>query len=399
MGKRYLVLGAGLQGEAIAHYLYHRAKAEDVEVIDIDPKKRDALAKKFGTPMGEICCTTNLNWKGIRCCTANLTDFEDNNSRKLAIELMKPADAIVSALPYDYNYELAKLAVEAGTHFCDLGGNNTIVDKEFSLHEEAEAKGVKIIPDCGIAPGAVSIVAAHGIEKLGGVDNVDYVKIRVGGLPQHPQGDLKYMIVFSVHGLINEYIEPTEILIEGERAIVESMMGVEELEFPQPYGKMEAAYTSGGSSTLTKTLERKVKYLDYKTIRYPGHWEKIVKMHEDGLFSGDKRAETEKRLQEELTYEDEDCLLMRVTVGNEKEERVFEMIDLYDSELQHSAMQRTTGYSAAIVAQMMAEDIITDTGALHQEFSVPTQKFIDMWKDCGLHMSQTLRSKKVKSGR
>ena len=181
-------------------------------------------------------------------------------------------DVVISALPYRFNFKLAKIAIQTKTHFVDLGGNNTIVENERSLFSKAKKNNVTIIPDSGLAPGLVSIITRDIVDHM---DTVDSVKLRVGGLPRHPQPPLNYQIVFSPYGLINEYVEDAIILDHGKILEKKSMTDVESLEFPKPFGIMEAFLTSGGCSTLPFTYKNMIRYLDYKTIRYPGHCEKI----------------------------------------------------------------------------------------------------------------------------
>src|SRR5215210_8307938 len=197
---------------------------------------------------------------------------------------MRGHDAVLSCVTYFHNLSLARAAVEARTHFCDLGGNNAVVDAELALDEEASAAGVNVVPDCGLAPGMVSVLAAHGAARF---DALDEVRIRVGGLPQKPRPPLDYQIVFSVEGLINEYVERARVVRGGRIVEVESMTEVEELEFPAPFGRMEAFQTSGGTSTLPETFLGRVTELDYKTVRYPGHCERFRLLIELGLTAAD----------------------------------------------------------------------------------------------------------------
>ena len=125
---------------------------------------------------------------------------------------------------------LAKAAIKAKCNFVDLGGNNTIVKKEFSLSNQAKKAGISIIPDSGLAPGLVSNLSALGIEELG-KEKVQSVELRVGGLPQKPKGDLQYMIVFSVKGLINEYIEPVKIIEKFKVKTIKPMEPTEKIYF------------------------------------------------------------------------------------------------------------------------------------------------------------------------
>ncbi len=140
--------------------------------------------------------------------------------REAVLALMKESDAVMSAIPYYFNLDLAKLAVEAGTNFCDLGGNTEIVFQQKQLSEKAAAKGKTIIPDCGLAPGMVNILAQHGISKL---DSVNSVKIFVGGLPQHPEPPLNYQIVYSLEGVLDYYTTLSWVVRDGKRTQVKAL--------------------------------------------------------------------------------------------------------------------------------------------------------------------------------
>ena len=137
-----------------------------------------------------------------------------------------------------------------------------------------------MVPNCGLAPGLAGILAVAG---AGEFEEIDAIRMRVGGLPQHPRPPLNYQIVFSAEGLINEYVEDAEVIRNGVRTSVPSMRDLEEIAFPPPFGTLEAFNTSGGASMLPEMFEGKVKELDYKTIRYPGHCEKFRMLLELGF--------------------------------------------------------------------------------------------------------------------
>lgn len=366
---RILVIGAGWMGRAAAFDLVHRTSAEEVALADYDAANLDSALRWIGSD----------RLKGHSLDAANLAAGED---------LMRGYDAALSAVPYTYNAGLARAAIAAGCHFCDLGGNHDVVQEELSLDAKAREAGVTIIPDCGLAPGMVTVLAAHAVRQL---DVADRVKMRVGGLPLHPRPPLFYQMVFSPYGLINEYVEPSVILAGGKVTRVPSLTGVEEVEFPPPFGKLEAFYTSGGTSTLPVTLADKVRDLDYKTIRYPGHCERFRLLIDLGLADlGPIRVgqvEVAPRdllavlLREKLTYDDEDAVLVRVTVTgrrqNENQSLTYELIAYGESGRGLTAMMRTTAFPAAVVAAMLADGTITQRGAVPQELSVPAPKFLD----------------------
>jgi lysine 6-dehydrogenase len=280
------------------------------------------------------------------------------------------------------------MAVEMGAHFCDLGGNIWMVDKQMTLDEDAKRAGVSIIPDCGLAPGMVAVVVAHGFARF---DSVKDIHIRVGGLPQNPRPPLDYMLVFSVEGLINEYVEPARVIRNGELVEVPSLTEIETLSFPKPFEKLEAFITSGGTSTLVNTYRGKVENLDYKTIRYPGHCAKVKAINDLGFLSSESidvggqrvtpRQVTGSLFTKALTHDDRDAVLVQVQLDGKVDSvgrsLKYRLIDYHDDKTGLTAMMRSTAFPAIIVSQMQADGRITATGTVPQEIAVPPQLFLD----------------------
>lgn len=355
-----LVLGAGMMGKALAYDL--KKNNFDTVVTDVDRKKAEEVA-------------AYIQGEAAHC---------DVTDKKSVLALMKDCEVAVSAVPYFFNYQLAQSAVEAGCHFCDLGGNNDIVNKELSLHEKAAKNDVLIVPDCGLAPGMTNVIAALGIQET----HAEEVHIRVGGLPQNPKPPLNYTLVFSVHGLLNEYKEPAVIIRDGRIQQVESLTEAEEINFP-PIGVLEAFQTSGGTSTLPQTYKGKLQELDYKTIRYKGHCAKIKALFDVGMCSEDlievgsctvkPRDVLSIVLEKTLPHQEKDMVLVRVTAQGETK-KVYEMIDYYDEDLDMTAMARTTAFPTSIIAQMMAKGTITERGAAPPERVVPGRQFMEELK-------------------
>ena len=152
---------------------------------------------------------------------------------------------MLSALPYALNLQAATSALEAGASFADLGGNTGIVLKELDLNDQAVAADVSIVPDCGLAPGLANSLAVRGMELL---DRPRDVRVWCGGLPQQPQPPLNYQLVFYIGGLSNEYTGKAVVLRDGRRVELDAMEELEELEFAEPVGRVEAFLTSGGTS-------------------------------------------------------------------------------------------------------------------------------------------------------
>ncbi len=305
----------------------------------------------------------------MRICDVKEVDHQnffrlDARKEEDVLKEMKKEDVVISALPYEFNYKLAKLAIKAKTNFIDLGGNSYVVEKELQLHEKAKRAGITIIPDCGLAPGMSNIISYYLWEN-GGKE----IHIRVGGLPVNPKPPLYYALFFSIKGLLNEYIEKSIIIKDGNICKVESLTGVEDIEF-EGFPKLEAFYTHGGASTLPKTLVN-VKELDYKTIRYKGHAEKMMLLKRLGFFNKEFREFTERVLEEVLPKNEKDVVLARIYSNEE----IMELIDKHDGNF--SAMQRTTGFSTAIIAEMIYE---IKEGAYPPEIVIDAEKFINELK-------------------
>lgn len=361
---KMLVLGAGRMGLGAVHDLLAQPDVTSVTIADAMGAKAQDIAARYGDRV-----------------TAVEIDCNDDDA---VVTLMAGHASAISCVNYWLNERLARAAIAAGTNFCDLGGNNDVVDAELALDAQARAAGVNVIPDCGLAPGMVAVLVAHGAQQFKALDEIH---IRVGGLPQQPKPPLDYQLVFSVEGLINEYIEPARVIRGGKVVTIDSMTEIESLEFPAPFGTMEAFQTSGGTSTLVDTFLGKVRELDYKTIRYPGHCDKFKTMIDLGLCSSEPltvdgvsvkpRRVLGDLLIRNLPHDEPDVVLVRVEFVGEGRRLTYDIIDNYDPETGLSAMMRTTAFPASIVALMMARGQTTSKGALPQEKCIPPDAFMD----------------------
>ncbi len=352
---KILVLGAGRMGHGAVYDLVHNSpEVESVTVADFDVKKAEMVSETIATIGGAKITPRHLD-------AANYSDV---------VSLMLGHDAAISCVNYWYNAGLSRAAIETKTNFCDLGGNNYVVDEQLAMDEEAKAAGINIVPDCGLAPGMVSVLAMHGAARF---DSVEEIHIRVGGLPQDPRPPLNYQLVFSVEGLINEYIEVARVIREGKIAQVESMTEIESLEF-DGFPPLEAFQTSGGTSTLPDTFLGKIRELDYKTIRYAGHCEKFKTMIDLGLCKSDgidvdglsvkPRRLFGELLQKNLPADGPDYVLVRLEFVGIKDGRAqrlrYDIVDKLDTATGLSAMMRTTAFPASIIAQMAAQGRCAD---------------------------------------
>ena len=373
-----LVLGSGKMAKAIA---YDFVKQKDIEKVVIASRTLKGAKKivKF------------LNNKKAHAAQVYVQDYKD------VVKLMKGFDCAVSAVPYNFNYNLARAAIEAGCNFLDLGGNNDVVKQEFSLSKKAKKRKIAIVPDCGLAPGLVSNLTALGLKEF---KKVETIKLRVGGLPQHPEPPLNYMIVFSTHGLINEYIESAKLIKNFKIITRPGMEDLEKIYFPG-YGNLEAFNTSGGTSTLPQSFKGKIKNLNYKTIRYPGHAEKIKTLMQLGLTSSKKinaegidvapRTVLEALLNKNLKAKDKDLILLKVSLEDKKKIVTYELIDKEKQGL--TAMMRCTGFPVAVIAEMIARKQIEKKGTLKHEFDIPPEILIAELRKRGLNIKRKVRYK------
>ncbi|MEK6687180.1 MAG: saccharopine dehydrogenase C-terminal domain-containing protein [Gemmatimonadota bacterium] len=366
---KFLVLGAGLQGGACAHNLLQNPGVTLVTLADAHPDQIPVF----------------------------LTGLGDNRLRPVAIDArdeaavlatMRGHDAVLCALPYYFNEPMTRLAIEAGCHFADLGGNTEIVFEQKAHDQAAQAKGLSVIPDCGLAPGMVNILAAEGLRRI---DKPESVRIYVGGLPQQPEPPLNYQIVYSLEGALDYYATPSWVLREGRRMEVDALSELEKVEFPAPVGTLEAFHTGGGISTMPFAWEGKVRTMEYKTLRYPGHVAIMRPIRELGLISNEpidvKGVSVVPRdvfiaaVQPRLSKpEGRDLVALRVRVsGTHRGSPAavsFQLLDYYDEERGISAMMRTTGYSLALTGLLQVQGKVMAQGVKTPDEATPFGPYV-----------------------
>jgi len=364
-----LVLGAGLQGSACAYDLLQNDEVTEVRLADV----HTGHLPEFLAP-----------YSGVRLIPTPL----DVRNVEGVRALMRESDAVMSAIPYYFNLDLAGHAAETGVHFCDLGGNTDIVFEQKKLDAVAREKGITIIPDCGLAPGMVNILAQHGIDQL---DKVDEVKIFVGGLPQNPEPPLNYQIVYSLEGVLDYYTTLSWVVRDGKRFQVKALSEIEPVHFDAPVGELEGFHTAGGLSTMAFRYADQIPTMEYKTLRYPGHAKIMEAIRDLGLLDLDpvdvKGARVSPRdvavaqMGPRLTKPDgKDLVALRVIVSGKKSGKPktikYELVDGYDEERGISAMMRTTGYSLSITGQMQARGEVQPPGVHTPDECMPGQKYI-----------------------
>jgi lysine 6-dehydrogenase len=394
---KLLVIGSGMMGSAAAFDMARQSQVAAVSLADSDLKRAREVAARVNRITGD---------KKIRAVAL------DASSERAAAKLMRGHDAALSAVPYRLNLGLAKSAIEARCHFADLGGNNTVVRQELALASKAEKRDVALAPDCGLSPGMASILGGELVRRLGG--RADALKLYVGGVPEKPVPPFHYQLVFSVEGLINEYVEPARILRKGKLVTVEPLTEPEEFHMPG-FAPLIAFQTSGGTSTLPESFEGRVGECFEKTLRYPGHYDLLCELKALGLFSSDKmrvngaeitpRAVMSKIFEGKFAGKGPDVCIMRLEghesvrtpgvrglLGGRLKGRVatFTLVDHYDAKTDMSAMMRTTAFPASIVVQMLVSGAITKRGGVLQERDVPADLFLDEMSKRGIHVQYSV---------
>ncbi|MBW3552125.1 MAG: saccharopine dehydrogenase NADP-binding domain-containing protein [Gemmatimonadetes bacterium] len=367
---RFVVLGAGLQGSACAFDLLRSDGVEKVVLADLNVSRLPRFLEGY---------TGDERLETVRL---------DANDEDAVRQVLQGAVACMNALPYYFNFDMARLAVEAGAHYADLGGNTEIVRRQLELDELARDRGISVIPDTGLAPGMVNILAEAGIAEM---DSVESVKIRVGGLPKDPMPPLNYQIVYSLEGVLDYYTTRSWILRDGKPTEVDALSEVENVEFPEPVGTLEAFHTAGGLSTMAWDYEGKIPTMEYKTLRYPGHAHIMRAIRDLGLLDlepvrvGDAEvaprdlfiAVTDPKLRRP---DSADLVALRVEVMGELDGRPrrvrYDLLDYFNPKTGVSAMERTTAYSLSITGQMQADGRIGRRGVFTPDQGVPADEYI-----------------------
>jgi len=352
---KVLILGCGNIGSVAAEDLAKSLSSIQVVVAD----KNEARAKDVAERIGG----SNVSW----------IQLDVTNPSNLA-NALKDFDLVMGFLPGKLGYRLAGACIDAGKDLVDV---SYMSENPLALTDNAIKANVTIAPDCGLAPGISNILVGHAAAEL---DKVQTVHIMVGGLPEKPVPPLDYVITWSPENLIDEYMRKARIVKEGKIIEVEALSGLEEIEFPE-FGKLEAFYTDG-LRTLPQTITDAYDMWE-KTLRYPGHAEKIKLLKTLGFFEEEQidvegvsvspRKLTVKLLEQKLRKpEIKDIVALKVEVSGVKNGRqtryVYHLLDHYDEKRGITAMARTTGYSASIIAQLILKKTLKEKGV------VPTEK-------------------------
>ena len=374
------VIGAGAIGSAVARDLIERDNVSHVQVCDSHARLLQRLDDQLKSPK-------------LRSYQVDVRDL------RVLSSILNSSDVAIGCVTSALNPRLARLCLDQNIHFCDLGGDDNTVLQTLELDKEARRKSLWVVPNCGLAPGVVNVLSRAGIAQF---DEVNVVRLRVGDVPLHPEPPFNFHLSWSADKILNDYTQPVRLIEDSKVIETDPLSRDERLHFGAPFGEMEAFCTAGGLSTLVADLADKVKTLDHKTIRWPGHADQMRFLIGLGFAETQKidvrthltyRDVLIRRMRRRLKEEHADAVLMRVLikgrVGKETKTLVYEMIELYDEGKQMSAIQRATSIPAATVACMIGSGAINGGGAAPAENVVSAEDFLATLEERGLKIKKT----------
>lgn len=376
------VLGAGLMGKEVARDLVRNHNVERVYLADLNVAQAQQFADTLQTDKIEVL------------------QLDATNDHQLK-SVMSKANVVVNALFYQFNEKVARTAIEVGVHSVDLGGHiGGVTDEILKLNNAAKAKGITLIPDLGVAPGMINILAGFGASQL---DHVKSIKIYVGGIPVVKEPPLEYNVVFSLEGVFDHYTDVSHVVRNGKLSEIPSLSEIEPFYF-KGFSGLEAFHTSGGLSTLPQSFPN-VQTLEYKTVRYAGHAEKFKLLVDLGLTSKETevtingstikaRDVLREVLQSKIELGDkQDVVLLRVVVSGESNEEAvtyeYEMVTYRDQENNETAMALATANTISVVAQLIGDGTISERGVFPPEKIVPGVEYMREMQHRGVVIKET----------
>jgi lysine 6-dehydrogenase len=369
--KKIVVLGAGLVGGPMALDLA-RDRNFKVTAVDVNPQSLARLKKA----------------RGITTIQADLSD------PRTVKRIVQRQDMVISAVPGHMGYRTLQAILEAGRTVVDIA---FFPEDPFDLDKIARKSGVTAVVDCGVAPGMSNILAAHAHRKL---DETASITIYVGGLPKVREWPYEYKAVFSPADVIEEYVRPARYIENGQMVIRPALSDPEFINFPV-IGTLEA-FNTDGLRTLARTLD--VPNMKEKTLRYPGHIEKMAVLRETGFFDAQEIEIKGVRIRPldftakllfpkwKLHEGESDITVMRINVEGKKKGKAasytYDLFDRYDSSTGIHSMARTTGYTATVAARMIARGLFRREG-------ISAPEYIGQIPECVKFMLDGLRERGV----
>jgi lysine 6-dehydrogenase len=390
MTYRYAVLGSGRQGTAAA-FDYHRfGDADTIYMTDVDLAQARNAAERVNRLAGKK--------------VAQAVELDGTDTDRVEAFLQENSvDAFLSAVPYFMNLGLTEAAIRARSGMTDLGGNSNIVFQQLDHTQQAAEAGISIVPDCGQVPGMGTSLVLYAMEQL---DEATDVYMWDCGLPVQPEPPWNYRLTFNIEGLTNEYTGDCMFIREGKLTVVPTLEELEELEFPEPIGLLEAFTTSGGLTSAARTFAGKLRTLQNKTLRYPGNHAHLHVMRQLGLFDltpidVDGQSVVPRHVlhalwDPQIRADDDtlDFILIRVLARGSKEGRPAEaQIDLVhyaDPETGFTAMEQGTGWHAAIMTEAIVRGEV-ELGVIPVERAMSGTEFVRQAALRGFNVERELR--------
>jgi len=379
---KVLVLGSGNIGSTAAADMAKSMSSSEIVIADQDARRAEDVADRIAE--------SNVSW--VRLDVAN---------RGQLLSTLKDCDLAMGFLPGNLGYSLMKACIEARKDLVDV---SYMAENPLRLHQAATRAGITIVPDCGLAPGISNLIVGHAFRKL---DKTKAIHVMVGGLPEKPIPPLGYIVTWSPESLIDEYTRKAIIVKRGRKIQVEALSGMENIEFPN-VGKLEAFFTDG-LRTLLYTMDG-VGDMWEKTLRYPGHAEKIKLLEAIGLFKEEKikvedvevspRKLAAKLLEQTLRKpEVKDFVALKVEVfgvkNGEETGYTYHILDNCDAKRGITAMARTTAYPMSIVAQLILSGTIKKKGVVPPEMLGMEDNVFRIFWDCLRKRGIQIREKKL----
>ena len=364
--KDILVIGGGKIGSVVAALLADTPEADGYRVTVAD-RSAEMLADIERDARQSPGLSARISER-ITTRVLNVTDPAQ------LVDALRGRFAVLSAAPYHLTLRVAQAAKAAGVHYLDLTEDVASTRAIRALADDAAGgKPTAFIPQCGLAPGFIAIVAADLARQF---DTLDSVRMRVGALPAYPSNALNYNLTWSTEGVINEYCEPCEAIVDGHQREVPALE--EREEFSLDGVLYEAFNTSGGLGTLCETLAGKVRTLNYRTIRYPGH-AAIMKALLHDLRLKDRRDVLKDILEQALPATMQDVVIVFVTVAGQRGGRLQQETyarKIYSHVLagqMRSAIQITTASSLCAMLDLLVESTNASAGTLR---ALPQRGFV-----------------------
>jgi len=344
-------------GSVIAWDLARSKDVDEVVVADLSQEKL-ANAKRMTSS---------------RKLTTEVLDVRDTPR---LVKFLREFDAVASALPHGAVNAANRAAIRARAKMVDIA----FEDAQMGLDSAAKSKGALLIPGCGVAPGLAGILLANGARIL---DEAVEGHIFVGGLPQNPRPPLGYRLVFSLIGVLREYLEDARVIRHGRVVRVKPFQTVGKVIFPSPIGKCES-FCTDGLATLLYSMKG-MEVLEERTVRWPGHADRIKFLLDMGFFSSEKlniggAQVSPVEVSEELLTRvlnkgpPEDVTVMRIEVigkkGPARGSVIYEMVDYYDKRRKVTSMGKTTGFTCSIVTRMVGNGEVRETGVVPPEVAL-----------------------------